>query len=315
VLRGGLVAALVFLAPSGARAAEIRWSGAPECRREVAVVEQVESMTERRLPEVDVADFELVLEAAGEGAFALTLVTSPRDARTQNRRSFAGASCADVTDAAAVAIALTIGDPPSTDSTVAPRPAPEPVVDSSASSVTARRDRYEPRSVSRPSWRLGASVVVDTAVTPRAVVGGAGRLVFGFGRFRAELEGAAFAPSESVDARGRGGRFQLMYAAPFACLASPFGAVSVDWCAGYELGRVTAEGVGVGVPRERAGLWQGLRADVGLVVPVTPSISLAGRLGAALGLARPRFVLDEPTAVHQPAVVSLRTSLGVELAL
>lgn len=91
--------------------------------------------------------------------------------------------------------------------------------------------------------------------------------------------------------------------------------VGVDWCASYELGRITAEGVGVGVPRERAGFWQALRADVGLVVPVNPSTSLVGRLGPAFGLARPRFVLDEPAAVHQPAVVSLRASLGVELAL
>lgn len=214
MLRGGLVAVLMLAVPAAARAAEIRWSGAPECRRELAVLEQVESMTERRLADVDIADFELVLEPAGEGDFALTLVTSPRDGRTVSRRSFAGAGCADVTDAAAVAIALTIGEPPSTDVAVPAAPPAEPVAVSSTASVPDRGAGQEPPRLIRPSWRLDASAVVDTAVTPHAVLGGAGRLVFGFGRFRAHLEGAAFAPSESLDSRGRGGRFQLMYAAP-----------------------------------------------------------------------------------------------------
>jgi len=168
-----------------------------------------------------------------------------------------------------VAIALTIGEPPSTDVAVPAAPAAEPVAVSRAASVPDRGEGKEPPRLIRPSWRLDASAVVDTAVTPHAVLGGAGRLVFGFGRFRAHLEGAAFAPSESLDSRGRGGRFQLMYAAPGVCLASPFGSVGVDWCASYELGRITAAGVGVGVPRERAGFWQALR-DAGLINPSAP---------------------------------------------
>ncbi len=306
------VAVLLALAPGAAQAAEIRWSGAPECRRELEIVEQVETMTERRLGEVDVADFELVLAPARDGAFELTLVTVRRGGGVESRRTFASASCPNVTDAAAVAIALTIGEPAATPN--APSPAPV-FPTSSAAPAEKPVDRGATRRSTPISWRLGAGGVVDTAVTPHPVFGGAVRFAVAHGRLRVELEGAAFATSSVVDERQRGGRFQLMYAAPLGCLTSSVGGASASLCAGYELGRITAQGRGVATPYERDTLWHALRGEVGVAVPLSPALWVTGRIGTAVALGRPRFVLDEPESVHRPALLSLRASAGLELAL
>jgi len=81
----------------------------------------------RRLEEVTVADFELVLEPPTSAGVARMLVTTPRGDVVPSRRPLRGATCAEVTDAAAVAIALTIGEPATPPSPAAPTsPAPPP---------------------------------------------------------------------------------------------------------------------------------------------------------------------------------------------
>ena len=90
---------LGMLLSSPAQAADISWAGAADCRRELEVVEQVESMTQRHLAEVDIADFELTLERLDETRLRLSLATVTRAEGARSLRTFEGGACADVTDA------------------------------------------------------------------------------------------------------------------------------------------------------------------------------------------------------------------------
>src|SRR4051812_28709617 len=104
--RAGL-AVLCFGASSWA--SEIRWAGAESCRRESELEAQVESATGRRVWSVETADFELRLKAHSSDRWSLELTTVRRADGARSTRVIHGASCAEVTDAAAVAIALAIG--------------------------------------------------------------------------------------------------------------------------------------------------------------------------------------------------------------
>ncbi|HEY6080939.1 MAG TPA: hypothetical protein VIW29_19125 [Polyangiaceae bacterium] len=316
------MSALVLLlwlgAPRSAAAAEVRWLGSSDCRRQLEVREQIEAMTKRSLVDVDTADFELEPERTQSGAFQLGLVTISRPDGARSRRVLEGESCVDVTDAAAVAIALAIGTPPpepepppseTGGSAALPPPASSPA--SSDSPTAAAAKRAKPRA----SWLVGAGVTLDSAVTPKPAFGGSLRVTFALSPLRLELEAGAFAPSEQLDSSGRGGSFQLFYAAPLVCAQRVFGAPMVMVCFGYELGQLSAEGIGVAQPHERSTFWHALRPELGLAWPMGGGLALSARAGAAIPLSRHEFVLDEPEVVHRPARLSFRAVVGLELAL
>ena len=123
----GAFLALARVAP--AAAAELRWSGPPDCDRQHAVSTQVESIVGRPLAAVEALDFEVTVSRADD-AWRLELVTEEHGAK--GRRSLSGQSCGEVTNAAAVLIAMAIrsaGEAPLPADNASPPPheaAPEP---------------------------------------------------------------------------------------------------------------------------------------------------------------------------------------------
>lgn len=110
-------------------AAEVRWSGPPDCDRQHAVSTQVESIVGRSLASVEALDFDVTV-THDQDAWRLELVSDEHG--TKGRRSLAGQSCGEVTDAAAVLIAMAIrgaGRAPDPEATASPAPdetVPEP---------------------------------------------------------------------------------------------------------------------------------------------------------------------------------------------
>jgi hypothetical protein len=162
---------------------------------------------------------------------------------------------------------------------------------------------------------VGLDAIFDTSALPHPEPGGALHGTFEWRALLLELEVGALAPSQKVDAKGRGGTFALLYAAPHVCAASALGVSRIALCAAYELGRLRAEGDGVERPYSRNTFWHAARADVRVAWPLAGRLWLAARVGAALPLARHTFVLDQSEAVYRPPWLSLRASVGVELEL
>lgn len=188
----------VFLAVVGCSsvvaAAEVHWSGLEECRREVEVREQIEAMSQRSLASVTNNDFELTLERLPSGTFRLQLTSVSRANGAREVRAIEGSSCAEVTDAAAVAIALAIGAAPSApvapfapNDEGAPAP-PTPTVAPPRRDLALRRIS----SVDTVRWLVAAGVTFDSGAMPHPVPGGALSVALSWRALRGELEGGAF---------------------------------------------------------------------------------------------------------------------------
>lgn len=300
-----------------ASAADIRWGGDASCRRELEVAEQVRSMIGRDLRLVDDIDFELRPQQGNDGTWRIELDMVRRAGRLRSSRSVEGKSCEEVTDAAAVAIGLALG--------------PEPDRAELQSTPAAPAANVVPNEFAAPDsthskalvWFAGVGASLDSSVTPNVALGGALRLGLSWApsiasrtRLRFELEGALFAPTERTSANGKGGKFQLGYLAPLVCAETPLERNAFIGCVGYELGQLSAEGQGnaVSASRQRATLWYAVRAEVGLLVPVSSGFRAFARSGAALPLVRHEFVLDGSELVFRPPAISFRGQLGLELS-
>lgn len=283
--------------------------------------DQIESMTQRPLSSVTSDDFELELQALESGGFRLQLVSVSRAGGARETRVMQGATCAEVTDAAAVAIALAIGaEPAEPAEPSAPLPPPSnalPVPRPPAANTSPRRETLPapPPSSAGAYWLVGLGATADSAVTPHAVPGLELHGGVAWRALRGELEGGAFAPSTKQDESGQGGTFQLVYLAPRFCATARVGTPRAAACLAYELGRLSAEGKGVERPYSRSTFWHAVRPELALAWPLTRGLWLSGRGGAAVPLVRDGFVLDGPATVHRPAWLSLRAAVGLELEL
>lgn len=321
-MRVAIAAAVTAVTAPGA-AAEIRWTGDPSCRRELEVAEQVASMTGRELRAIDSADFELDTQPPSAGTWQLELKTTRRADNARSSRTLQGKSCVEVTDAAAVAIALAVGpeSEPSEPHVHSEQPASAIARASAIASVSRAPAVRRPTSL---LWFAALAGTLDSSVTPNVALGGALHLGLGWQpsrvsltRLRFDLEGALYAPIDSAPSDGRGGRFQLGYVAPLVCGETPLGGNALLGCVGYELGQLSGEGRGkaVSAPHRATTFWSAARAELGLFVPLVAQVRVFGRAGVALPLVRHEFVLDGSDLVYRPAALSFRGQLGLELSL
>ena len=320
------VGGAVWCSSSSLLAADIRWLGEETCRRELEVSSQVESMTARPVSSIDIADFELNLQAFAPDQWSCELTTVRRAGGARSTRAIHGPTCVEVTDAAAVAIALAVG-PAESAVELQPKSESKPVA---AVAVSAEAEKPVPAEAKAPSnqssleWSAALAGSLDSSATPSAAVGAA--VHFGVSwlptyksqtRLRFELEGAFYAPTKTESVGDQAGQFQLFYAAPLVCGERRLGGPTLLGCAGYELGQLSGEGVGDAVTDSHPSntFWSAVRAELGLLVPLATSLRFFGRAGVAVPLTRREFVLDGPEVVFRPAPVSARAQLGLELSL
>ena len=300
----------------GVSAAELAWHGPSTCENRAYVAEQAEALSRRSLENTEGLAFEVRVSGAGE-AWELVLVTRAALDGVARERKFRGKTCTEVSDAAAVAIAMTLGgrdeeplvaseaipsnEPPQER---APERSPKPVVLAKPASATD-----EPEL----AWFAAVHAVLDTGALPSVAFGPELALGVDWRRLRLSLDGGVLLPNSAELADDRGGTFTLYYAALFACLTQPLGKSAAAGCVGYELGSMTGEGTGVDRPRLGSALWQALRFELGAGIPVSASVRVGLGVGLAVPLSRPEFELDQGEVVHRAAAVSGRARAGVEL--
>ena len=132
-------------------------------------------------------------------------------------------------------------------------------------------------------------------------------------RVRLTIAGTALAPQVAHTTGDTGGEFRLLFASAQVCLPTPVGRTLLLGCGGYELGQLSAEGVGVLRPQLGSTRWQAARAELGLSIPVAARVAVVMRGGVAIPLSRTQFVVDGGTPVHRPGSVAVRLALGAEL--
>jgi hypothetical protein len=327
----GVVALSLLVCAARAHAAELRWRGAAECERKDNVAAQVERLIGRPLADVPAVDFEVEVQRGPAAApWRLRVQTVvPEGEITPSARELSGASCDEVSDAAALAIAMAVqervqdGAPASEPVTPA---APEPSGDTRAAQPTPEGAR----SVSPPAppgengaagartlrIGVGLGVLLDGGALPSLAPGGQVEVSGTYAALRLSLFGAAFVPQrEDVPGEDRGGEFQLVLGGIRACAAPGFGEIHVMGCTGFELGQLSGEGQAVRVPRTKNAGWRAVLTEIGASWEFATDFAALVRVGAAWPLSRPEFVLDGTIPVHRPAGLDARALFGLEMYL
>lgn len=306
------IVAIVLSGSSVARAAEVRVEAPQSCVEAASIDEQVDGILGQPVATVDGVDFEVKIAADAAGRWTLRLDTIDRTAGARRTRTLAASTCAELADAAAVAIAVSIksaSEARRTRPKADPPPASEPPVP-----VVERAIERPPASAPPEPRRraLALSLVADTGTMPRTAFGLALDGSFQLRAVRFVGQGALFLPQEMRRPSNVGGDFQLALAAGLACLGGELGRVTLMACAGGEAGRLSGSGVGVSSPRTVGTLWLAGRAEGSASLALGPRVALLARAGAAIPAFRPTFQLDA-TTVHQAKAVTGRATIGVEV--
>jgi hypothetical protein len=306
-----------LVASKAAVAAELRVTAPDGCDVEATLREDAERLTGAPISDVPGMDFEI--EVDGAKGWTLRLVTIERATGVRRSRELRGTSCAEVTNAGAVALALVIQQfspsepepPPSADPPAAPTPAedPEPKVEQ------PQFDRPRPRPSSSagqqaPSFAMGAGLVVDSSVLPAAAPGAGVELSVRYAGWRASAIGTWLAPQHAAVEAERGGEFQLLAVGLLVCREAEVAFLTPLACAGYELGSLQGEGTGVTRSKLGAALWQAARLEAGATAGFG-SWGVEARGGLVVPFERREFVLDGTDLVHRPDGLSARFYLGL----
>ena len=331
-LAGGLV--WLYAAPS--YAASLRWSAPAECPPQSGVEAQIERSIGRPLREVYGVDFEVAIEKVAARKWLLQLRTQARTLSGDVReRELSGQSCGEVSDAATLAITLTISERAATRNTTGTEatlsdtsgigendtdtqvdtPAERPA--ETDASQTEAGEAEPPPSASAPiplEFSVSAALVLDTAELPSLGAGGTAEIAMRYGVFKLIALGALFAEQETRLGDGRGGRFGLALFGGLLCLQPSAEAVLMLGCAGFELGTVSAEGI-LNEPLRGSAPLRAVRVELGGGYRFSPRWAAFLRLGVSAPLTSVSFSVDDGDRVHRLGPVSGRAIAGIELFL
>lgn len=296
---------------------QLAWSAPDECPRASFVEEEVARVVGRPWAELAASWRGARASVSPEGPGYRVRVTLVTPGAVERERSVLAASCTEATEAA-VAI-LTAGmalSEPSPSARVVPLSTPEPPVQApEAAAGDTGGSTAEPGGTQRTHVRpvLAASVGLDIGtlanVAPFAQLAGGvewGRIAaLGFaaatGRVLGELDGTA-----------AGAQMSLLMAGALGCvwvsLANPRLAV----CAGLEVGRLAANGVGSVDRRSGGAFWSASLARAALDYDISDSTALSVGATAVVPFRNLR-VIARPDEVHRTSSVAVRPWIGLTL--
>lgn len=290
---------------SGGRV-ELSLAGPAECPKASVVHAQVQKLARLAADAPHHLEAHLLIEPTDGDRVRLTLTASLDDGAPGDR-TLIGASCAEVTDAAALTLALMLNPDaaPADERVEASSPPPAPPRQLDAPPARARRppsSRAAARIHAFAGLTAGARVGVMPSISPEA----GATLGVSVNQFSSWL-GIAAAPPQTAHAPGGkfGGRFWALSGTWLACWAPlDDDTVQLGPCAGVGLTRLAGSGVGVLHPNDSETTWVsgtlGLSTSLALGSRVTVRALALGAVPAA----RPTFYLQGLGAVHQPAAVS-----------
>jgi hypothetical protein len=332
----------------------LRYSAPEGCPAAADVIKEVDRLLgDRAAPSAAPIEVSARVSQEDGGGYRLRLEAT-RDG-TPRVRELRGPTCAAVTDAAAVILALMIdpsavasapeeapkaaqsepektaqGDPPRTapgevaanppvspsaptpsaPTPSAPAPAASSAPPSNAPAGAASRARAPGVSLGLGAW---AGADIGSIAPLSAGFGLVGTLFYGPQRFDLGLGVWPERSSTLADRPSAGGDVSLTALSAGTCRAIPAGPISLAPCGSLEIGRLSAAGFGVPRPGSGAAPWVALKAGGMAAWEPWDSVWVTLRLEAVVPFIRPRFILEDVGAVHQPSAVAGRAAAGLEV--
>jgi hypothetical protein len=317
VLAVGVMAAAV----PRAEAAQISADAPESCLDPSTLADEVGDLIGKPLGSVADVDFRIQIAETPQRRWRLRLEMidqRPDGGGTpaiRGSRVIEGATCAELAEAASVAIAVSVRS--ISPETAAPDPgrltSPE---------VTPPQGARAPGSLGRtvratPSWHpaVALALATDTGALPNTGLGVDLEGDFQRGSLRLIALATWFGSRDTVGAGDAGGTFQLALGGALACYAPRLGRWTPLGCGGFELGRLAGTGMGLGVARPETGdaFWRAGRADLGVTAVLGGNTALLLRAGMAVPQSQPRFVLNGSQLVYRPRAWAGRLTAGIEL--
>lgn len=296
---------LVVVCP--ARAAELHWDVPEACPDVHALERESEQVLGEPLASYPLSVTGTVTQS-GDQLTLLLRITLPANAETRERELQA-ASCQELLEAAAVAVALAAADsgertppgvPQSTDNTEPPLRAARPASETIGSELA-----------------ISAAGAGITGALPSLGLGGELQVAWmrdwlriGLGMTWFPLRGMTL--TNSVRAS-----FGMYFLELLLCGQRSVARARLFGCATAHIGRIEAH---LDAPAEgptESTAWRALGVRVGASYPIAPPLELTASLAAVLPITRPRFY-SQPTAdaeLHEPAAVAARLLVGILFSL
>lgn len=304
--------ALTLAEPAGGSPVDLEWHGDATCPSDQLFKQDLASHL--RSGEATTAVHARVDVRQVDAAWALELTLTAADGAST--RQLTGASCADVSAAAAFITALVV-DPGLLSREPQPAPPPDPV----PPPAPAPTKPDPPPTLKKPRLRGflrlagGLEALGMPGVGPIIKTAGG---VFGW-RWRLEVTGLYRAPSRAAadDAPGVTGVLRLWTLGLRGCGVLRPGPLELPLCLGAEAGQAIGDAEGSLVRSQRARLpWLAAVVAPALAWSPRPRFAVWIGLELAVPLLPGKFTVavgGEPRTVHSYAPVSLRTGLGVEV--
>ena len=312
-----LAIGLLFLAsivPPHVHAADLQFSAPADCHTEESVRAQVAALTQQALEDAQGLAFDVRISVDAQRVWHLQLQTRSAEERVSSRE-IAGASCNEVSGAAAVAIAMAIQE---RDAQLAEAPA-EPAAVSGEPTPTKPTGAPPPADEAAPapgpSLGAAAALAVDVGLLPALGVGAQVDLSAQWSDYRVIASGAFFAPQHvRMGPAAQGGEFGLALGVLAFCVEQRFSALGLGLCPGFELGSMSAEGLGVMEPHGVSRLVYGPRLELRSGFRIAGRIGIVAHVGLVFPLRRDRFALNNASLneVHRASAMALRLGAGVE---
>jgi hypothetical protein len=304
------LACLLLLLTRPVSAAELHWDAPEGCPD----VHALEHESEQQLGE-PLANYALEVEGnVREEAAQLTLslrITLPAQAETRER-SLHAASCQELLEAAAIAIALAAAESGENPQGVAVQQNTEP------REPPPRAAKPEPAEVSEPMrLELGAAGTAAIGALPHPGFGGELQLAWMHGWLRLGLAATWFPERSMQLTANQRATFGMYFAELLLCGQAELASARLFACATGALGRIGAHLDGPATPRTETTAWRTLGIRVGISYPILPPLELTAALAVAAPFTRPHFYM-EPTAsviLHEPAAVTAALLLGAVFSI
>jgi hypothetical protein len=252
-----------------------------------------------------------------EVGFSLRLTTT--HANTRGERTLEDARCENLAEAATLLIALAIdANQVLQEQTQPDVPAPSPAAPDREKPPALQAKRALKAVYESPArFRTRLSVMGEAGFLPAPSFGPELTLGVQRARFGAEFGGFWLPKRDSQGAQHV--RVSLWALALRGCVQGESSRFRLGGCLGVELGRVSADGIGLMENLQKRALFAALSLPLRARLRLGGPAWLALDLGLAVPFLRPRFVtLDttaqERTVLHTPEPVSARASLGIELS-
>jgi len=286
----------------------IEWEAPQGCPDVDTVYERLSTVLGRAPSDLGV--FRQVRGAIVEAppAWQLTLVMF--DGKQNRSRLISAPRCADLAEAAAVAIALALD-------AEARGPAAPPAASVVAPDAGTSGEQKEPKP-GQPldmhvEAELGGVLDLSSLPGPAAGVSLLGRLRWGATSLALQ---ATLLPSETETVRSdRFVQFGLMTLGARACQRGFEGVLYGAACLGFEVGRLEAEGSGLIDAQRVHDLWLAPSAALELGLPLWRSLGLNLRAEAVRPLVRRPYVINDSEQVYRTPGVSSRLYLSAVWAL